>query len=81
MHVHHPEDDNIDLVHDEDLWISRYKGVEVHVEVRGGWLATDLLRDERGCSGIRIHHQTVVVNLAFGVVPFFSAIAWCAFAR
>ena len=55
MYVHHSEDNGIDLVHDEDLWISRYKGVDVHVEVRWGWLVTDLLKDGRECSGIRIH--------------------------
>ena len=43
MYVHHPEDDGIDRVHDEDLWISWYNGVEVHVKVRRGGLVTDLL--------------------------------------
>ena len=43
MHVHQPVDDGIDLVHDEDLWISRDKGVEVHFEVRWGRLVSDLV--------------------------------------
>ena len=70
MYVHHSEDNGIDLVHDEDLWISRYKGVDVHVEVRWGWLVTDLLKDGRECSGIRIHLQTVVMDLVFRAEPF-----------
>ena len=43
MHGHQPVDDDIDLVHDEDLWISKYKGVEVHFEVRWGRLVSDLV--------------------------------------
>ena len=43
MHVHHPVDDGIDLVHDKDLRISRHKGVKVHVEMWWGRLVSDLL--------------------------------------
>ena len=53
-----------------DLEHVRYKWVEVHFEVRWGWLVTDLLRDGRGCSGIWIHHQTVVMKLTFRAEPF-----------
>ena len=70
MYVHHLEDDVIDLVHDEDLWISRDKGVEVHVKVRWSGLVTDLLRDGGGCIGIRVYLQTVVMTLSFRVETF-----------
>ena len=70
VNVYQPVDDGIYFVHDEDLWISLYKGVEVHFKVRWGWLVTDLLRDGRGCSGIWINHQTVVMKLAFRAEPF-----------
>ena len=81
VYVHHPEDDGIDLVHDDDLWISRYKGVEIHVKVRWGGLVADLLRDGRGCIEIRVHLQIVVMELVFRVEAFFLAIAWCVFMR
>ena len=70
MHVHQPVDDGIDLVHDEDWWISRYKGIKVHVEVRWGRLVSDLLSNGRGCGGIRHYLQTVVMKLEFGAEPF-----------
>ena len=70
MHVHHPVDDGIDLVHDEDLWISRYKGVETHVKVRWGGLVADLLGDGGWCIGIRVHLQAVVMELVFNAEKF-----------
>ena len=47
------------------FWISRDKGVKVHVKVRWGGLVTDLLRDGGGCIWIRVYLQTVVMELSF----------------
>ena len=70
MYVHHSEDNGIDLVHDEDLWISRYKGVETHVKVQWGGLVADLLGDGGWCIGIRVHLQAVVMELVFNAEKF-----------
>ena len=70
VYVHRPEDYGIDIVHDEDLWISWYKVGEVHVKGWWGWMVTDLLGDGRGCSGIRVHLQTVVMELVFRAESF-----------
>ena len=70
MYVHHPEDNSIDLVYDENLWVSWDKGVDVHVKVWWGGLVTVLLVKGEECHGRWVHLQTVVMELVFRAESF-----------
>ena len=65
MNVHDPGDHRIEFVHDEGLWVSWNKWINVHVKVRWCSLVIDLLVEGERYFFIKVHLQTVVVELVF----------------